>query len=295
MDKKSILITGASGLVGSHLVSKLSNQYDIYALVRSINTENSSMSEQANPQYIACNFENHINTEIFPEKIDAIIHLMQSNLMREFPNNAVAIFDVNVKSTALLLDYGRKAGATHFIFASTGGIYGSSTEPFDEDARVNIQTGELSYYFRSKYASENLVKAYSDYMAVHILRPFFIYGKKQKSTMLLPRLVTNIRNNIPITLQGKDGIVINPVHVSDVVQLIEKCLHRNTSLTINVAGPDRLSIRELSDTIGELIQINPIYLQIEGSNDCILAKNDLMREIIQGPLMRFKEGVLDII
>jgi UDP-glucose 4-epimerase len=290
MDKKRVLITGAAGLVGTNFNKLLCNEYEIHALVR---TKPETCDH--NITYYECDFEDGILIDNFPKKIDAIVHLAQSNWMRDFPVKAPEIFKVNVQSTALLLDYGQKAGATHFIFASTGGIYGASAEPFDEGSEVKIPNGPLGYYFNTKYASENLVRAYADYMAIHILRPFFIYGPNQKNTMLLPRLVENIRKGNPITLQGHNGISINPVHVSDVVKLIDKCLSINQNLTINVAGPDILSMREISEIIGAHVAKTPEFTHVDGAGQNIIAKNDVMLNNLEHTLVKFKKGILDIL
>ena len=249
MNKKRILITGATGLVGSSLLNDLHEEYDPFALVRTKPTDYYN-----NVTYFEFNFEGGPLPINLPNEMDIIIHLAQSNHMRDFPSHAVDIFNVNVDFTAKLLDYGQKSGTTHFIFTSTGGIYGSSLEPCREDLAIQLPQGPLGYYFSTKYAAENLVKAYSSLMSVHILRPFFIYGKNQKNDMFIPRLIENIKKENEITLQGENGILVNPVHVSDVVKLIKAGLLINESLTINVSGPNILSIREISEIIGKQIR-----------------------------------------
>ena len=224
-----------------------------------------------------------------------MIHLAQSSNARDFPLQARDIFNVNVKSTLLLLDYAQRAGATHFIFASTGGLYGSALNPFQEDMRVEISSGELSYYFRTKYVSENLVQAYADLMSVYILRPFFIYGRQQKSNMLFPRLIENIKVGNPITLQGENGILMNPVHVSDVVGLIKECLLLGIGSIINVAGPSIFSLREISEMLGGCLGKKPIYSQLEGEVKHIVANNEVMKNILKRPLMELQKGIVDIL
>ena len=290
MEKKCLLITGATGLVGSNLIRKLSLLHDVHAIVRS-----KPRICDSNIQYYEMDLVSDFDTDTCPEKIDAVIHLAQSNQMREFPAAALDIFNVNVKTTAQLLHYAQKAGASQFIFASTGGLYGAAHEAFDEQSSLCIPGGPLGYYFRSKVASENLVQAYADMMSIKILRPFFIYGANQKKGMLLPRLVENIRNRTPVTLQGENGIAINPVHVNDVVQLITNCLSISDSLTINLAGPGIHSIRNLAEIIGKNLSISPSFTQVEGEANNILSTHQLMSDILNQPLTSFETGVLDLL
>ena len=109
------------------------------------------------------------------------------------------IFRVNVESTARLLEYAYESGAKHFVYASSGGIYGCGNQAFKENAPV-VDSGKLGYYLASKYSSELLAQQYSSLMQVSILRFFFIYGGRQRKSMLLPRLVESIRSKKTINL-----------------------------------------------------------------------------------------------
>lgn len=289
MIKKRVLVTGATGLVGSHILSSFSNDYDVYALVR-------AKPSKTHDWVTYCEFDltNNGFPECLPKKMDAIIHLAQSSKMRDFPLHALDIYNVNVTSTALLLDYGQKAGVTHFIFASTGGIYGASSEPCRENMPIQLPQGPLGYYFSSKYSSEHLVQSYAHLMSVHILRPFFIYGPNQKNDMFLPRLVDSVKQGKPITLQGENGTLVNPVHVNDVVGVIKECLSINDALTINVSGPDIVSIREISETIGDFVAKKPVFSMVAGNASNIIGNNDMMHSILNRPLIAFTKGIVDL-
>ena len=65
-----------------------------------------------------------------PTKIDVIYHLAQSDKFRDFPAGAPDVFQVNINSTAKLLDYAKKTGVKSFIYASSGGVYGNGKNLF---------------------------------------------------------------------------------------------------------------------------------------------------------------------
>ena len=280
--KKRILLTGGTGLVGAHFINKFQDEYNIYALVRS-----KPIIYSDNVTYCEFDFAQAGKLTGLPKKMDAIIHLAQSNRMRDFPLHALDIFNVNVNSTALLLDYAQHSGVTHFIYASTGGLYRSSIEPCYEMDPVKLNEGPLGYYFGTKYASETLIQTFKSLMSVQILRPFFIYGQNQKNDMFIPRLIDNVRQGRPITLQGENGILVNPVYVDDAVSLISECLSVSDGLTINVAGSEVLSIREISEIIGSYISNRPVFTMVSPSEGNILGNNDLMRSILNRPLSNF--------
>ena len=68
--------------------------------------------------------------------------------------------------------------------------------------------------------------------------------------MLIPRLVRRVSENAPITLEEPDGMQLNPVAVGDVVETIVRCLTLDRSATLNVAGPEVLTLREIGRRIG---------------------------------------------
>lgn len=288
--KKRLLITGATGLVGQQAVEVLKHSYVIDAIVRKRTISNNEVVV-----YHETDFSSNSLPETLPTKIDAVIHLAQSNNMRAFPQEAIDIFNVNVKATQLLLDYAQRAGASSFILASTGGLYGMSNDHFTENSPIQLSSGDLSYYFRSKYVAENLAVAYSECMSIHILRPFFVYGASQKRSMLLPRLVENVQLGNPIRLQGEAGLLINPVHVRDVVKLIEACLSIPHSQTVNVAGPDIISLKAIVEMMSVRLGKQPIFNYAEGLPVSIVADNSLMKSLIQRPLITLEDGLDDLL
>ena len=120
------------------------------------------------------------NTSILPNDIDVIIHLAQSSKFRDFPSEAEDIFNVNIKSTAQLLDFARKNNVQKFVYASSGGIYGTnSNRAFNESSPITA-TDQLGFYLGSKLCGEVLVRNYSTLFDVITLRFFFMYGPKQQ-------------------------------------------------------------------------------------------------------------------
>ena len=99
-----------------------------------------------------------------------------------------------------MLDYAREAGAKKFIYASSGGVYGSAQHSFSETATLPAN-GENGFYISSKLCSGVLAENYKISGCNYIAVLFFVYGKKQKSTMLMPRLLANVKDGKPVTLQ----------------------------------------------------------------------------------------------
>lgn len=284
-----VLITGAAGLLGSHAVKRLSISHDVHAIVRCIGD-----AERGNAAvcWHQLDLSSSWTASGLPGRIDTVIHLAQSSKFRDFPSQALDVFGVNVSSTARLLDYALKAGATRFILASSGGVYGAGDEAFRENSPIPFH-GELGYYLGSKLCSEVLAQNYSSHMDITILRFFFIYGFGQRRSMLIPRIVDSVREGRPVTLQGEHGIRINPINVADAVTALSSCFGLSGSSTFNIAGPDILSIRELADAVGRVVGRPPIFVQADGRPRHLIADIEAMKSQLHCPSIHFSSGVKD--
>ena len=259
----NILITGATGLIGTHLVDELQKSgHNLFGVTR-------GGSVSGNFENVKIDLSTNWNISALPSKIDIIYHLAQSDKFRDFPNGAPDMFQVNINSTAKLLDYAIKSGVKKFIYASSGGIYGTGSKPFHENAPT-VPAGELGFYLGSKACSEILAQSYSTEFQVLIVRPFFIYGQTQDRSMLITRLFDNVVTGKSILLSGENGIRINPIHVNDAVKVLISTLKCTESRTYNMGGPEILSIREICDLFGTYLEKLPKYEITAGfSNDLI--------------------------
>jgi UDP-glucose 4-epimerase len=280
----NILITGASGLLGSSLVEKLSAEsHDLYCISR----KNKFLSNNIHP--ISVDLSSDFDIQKLPNEVDVIYHLAQSDHFREFPNKAMDVFDVNIRSTAKLLNYARVAGVKKFIYASSGGVYGKSEDPFHENSPIN-PPGDLGYYLGSKACSEILVQSYASIFNVIVVRPFFLYGHNQKDKMLIPRLIANVINRKVVVLQGDNGIRINPIHCSDAAIALSKLLNYNTNSTFNIAGLNNFTIMEICNFIGSINSITPVF-KFEESVPDLVADISLMKKHLHVP----QNNLLDFI
>jgi UDP-glucose 4-epimerase len=283
-----ILVTGANGLLGRDLLDRLRG-VEIHAVVRRM-----PKNPVSSVEYHVLDLNEEWSLDQLPRGIKVVIHLAQSALFRDFPDSALHIFKVNVDSTARLLDYAHAIGVEQFVYASSGGVYGSGKAAFDENSQI-MSSGNLGYYLGSKLSSEILVQSYSPLMRVEVLRFFFMYGRRQNRSMLLPRLVDLVKLRKPISLEGENGIRINPIHISDASKAVVALLEMPSSLIINIAGNETLSIREICSKIGSKVGEEPIFQIKDAGPSDLIADISLMKNHLHDPEVKFTTGVLDLL
>lgn len=284
---KNVLITGCNGLVGFELAKLLLNvsEHRVFGLSRS-----KPEISDANFTHLPIDFTEPGFESALPDKVDIIYHLAQSEHFREFPGKAKNIFDVNTYSTLALLEYCRKKGGKKFVYASSGGVYGTAEHGFTEEDSI-ASNDDLGFYLGTKLCSEILVGNYSNFFDVVIGRLFFVYGKRQRKTMLIPRLIDNIRAGNPVSLQGEAGIRINPIHVSDAALALQKLLDLKGSHKINIAGSEILSLKEIAEIIGAATGNKPVFSYTSGTAKNLLSDIGKMKKLLVNPKVTLNEGI----
>lgn len=238
-----ILVTGATGFIGRNLLPVLVNLGErnmVFAAAR-------RMPNDAHPavNWIAADLSISGWTKNLPdEDFDVIIHLAQSKHYREFPSWAADIFNINVGATVELAEWALRHHVKRFFFASTGNVYGSKECAHREEDRCNPET----MYGASKLSAEILLKPFSEFIDVLVLRFFGVYGPGQTDAML-PGVIQRFNAGDEITLAGNIGVRFNPIYVDDCVSAIN-LLTAAPALTgyevLNIGGAEFIDLRQVS-------------------------------------------------
>jgi UDP-glucose 4-epimerase len=275
-----ILVTGAAGFIGRHALGRLDAAHDVYPLVRAAPDESRD--------WIVQDLTRPLDRSLLPERIDAVVHLAQSPRYREFPEGAEDVYAVNVHSTFQLLEYARAAGARTFVLASTGGIYGYSSGALPETAPAK----PLNFYLTSKHVAESLLACYQALFRTVILRFFFVYGPGQ-GRMLVPTLIEKVRKGDQISIAGRPGQRINPIHVGDAVEVFEPALDLGRSDVFNVAGDEVVSIRDLVALIENATNEPAHVRHIDPEHDGdLVGDNSRMKDVLGvSPRISLSDGI----
>ena len=109
--------------------------------------------------------------------------------------------------------------------------------------------------------------------------------------MLIPRLFNNIRNNISITIAGKEGLRINPIYVDDAVAACEQILNIQGKNTFNIAGGETYTLKEICEIMGQQQEKSPTFEFSDQMQNDLIADIELMKQKLHVPKINLKKGL----
>ena len=183
---KKILITGSSGLLGSHLLNLLTKASPRIRLL--------TRRPLARPENMVRVFQGDIReSAVFNEAIedvDVVFHLAALVNIDKSISDPLETLTTNVMGTLRLLESARKQTKTpHIIFSSSTNIYGS---PHGDKVTEDYPIAPSDPYSTSKAAADLICQTYikTYNLPITILRPSTIYGPGQKITQFIPKVIS---------------------------------------------------------------------------------------------------------
>ena len=277
----TLVVTGAAGLLGGALLPVLVQRDDDVVALHRPGAEPAPVD---GVHWVAQDLTQPL-ADGLPKEVDGVFHLAQSRRFREFPAGAVDVMEVNTMATTRLLDYCRDCGGRTFVYASSGAVTGAGAAEIDESE----PPAPSNLYAVSKYASELVVAQYRSVLAAHSLRYFFIYGPGQQA-MMMPGIIARVRSGQTVQLAGENGISINPVYADDAASATAAALDLDEGATINVAGPETVTIRQIAEIIGGEVGKAPTFENVAEQPDFV-ASIDRMTRLLGAPTTTPSEGL----
>lgn len=236
-----VLVTGANGFIGRHLIAALSRQAEVTAFVRR------PAPVQASVRVVEGDIRDAAAVREAFQGAEAVIHLagLKADACAADP---AAAGEVNVTATGALLEEAQRAGVKRFLLVSSYDIYGprrrkelpchEQDEPRPSDA-----------YGMTKALAERLVQAAP--MDWTIVRLGHVYGAE--SDDVVTTFLMNALHKGRITVRGSGRLMIDPIVVEDVVDVLIQLLSAPAAsrTIVNVASGNPVTIRELAEMVRE--------------------------------------------
>lgn len=306
----NILITGASGLIGSCLVEVLMEHslrdYNVYAMGR-------------NSQRMNKLFERYLSEEDFhvilgdvtePLATDLsmhyIIHAASGAAPSEFSQHPVEVMKANMIGVANMMEYGIKHGMRRFLYVSSGEVYGEGDgRVFTEDYSGYIDcTSPRSCYPSSKRAAETLCVSYAAEYGVDVViaRPCHTYGPNftENDNRVYAQFIRNILLNEDIVMKSAGEQFRSWCYVVDCVSaLLYILLKGEKGQAYNIADDaSNITIKELAEMVaktGKRNVVNAIPSDAEKLSYNVVKKSVFATKKLEAlgwsPRTRIQEGL----
>ncbi|HEU4369337.1 MAG TPA: NAD-dependent epimerase/dehydratase family protein [Methylomirabilota bacterium] len=283
-----VVVTGARGFLGRHVVALLARQACVIALARHWKDEPAHDAVER----LGADLAGIDWLERLPRRVDAVVHLASVTDTAAAEARPAEAFAVNCLGTVHLLEYARRVGARIFVFASTGSVYRRQREPLAE----TVPPAPAGAYAFTKHVAEQAVQRYRHLFPTVILRFFHPYGPGQPGRMLVPRLVASLRAGRPIRLGGGEGSVLSFVYVDDAVEAVRRALALADSVTLNIAAPGEHSVREVSERLAALLGVTARYDVDAAAPENEIADTTLMQRLLgYRPRVALGEGLARVL
>ena len=239
----TILVTGAAGFIGYHLIEKTLNKNKDVIGIDNINSyydiklkkdRIKNLKKNKKFSFYKADLSNYkkINNIVKKNKIKIIIHLAAQAGVRYSIKNTRSYFKSNLEGFFNILEVSRHNKIKHLIYASTSSVYGDSKKfPLNENDRTDQP---LSFYAATKKSNEVMAHSYSYIYNLPCtgVRFFTVYGPFGRPDMALFKFTKNIINNHPIELYNKGNHLRDFTYVDDIVDGIYSLINKQSKKTI---------------------------------------------------------------
>ncbi len=256
MDQVRILVTGASGFIGSKVAEALSGKFPDAVIVGTGRRKRpSSQASLSNYEYIECNLLDSVLQKVLPDEIDVVIHLAGDRRTFVKQDDLTPQTVSNVLMTSKVADYAGTAKAKLFLYSSSVYVYSGNPDiPFIENT-VELPGENLG---ATKLASEALLKAraVTGQFKAASFRMGTVYGPRSGDTQFIPQAIMKLKSPGPTAKFGAGDVKRDFVFVDDVANAfaaaVDILLKKDfTYEALNVGTGKAVSIREVVSVLAE--------------------------------------------
>jgi nucleoside-diphosphate-sugar epimerase len=301
LENKSILITGASGIIGVYLMSCLKRLYKnlnikVYAWTKSEIDENLSSLFDFDLTIINEDITDIINYKETLPLFDFIIHAAGYGQPGKFLENKIKTIEINTSVTIELIKLLKPDGK--FLFISTSELYSGLDSDFIKEEEIgNTKTNHpRASYIEGKRCGEAICHSFiSEGKNIKIARLCLAYGAgtKKNDNRVLNSLIQKAIQNDKIQLMDSGNAIRTYCYIADVIEMFWNILFFGKHTTYNVGGVSKISILEMAEMIGRIFD-KDVVIPLNDNNE-LEGSPKIVNISIQKYLDEFKKNVSDFI
>jgi UDP-glucuronate 4-epimerase len=267
-----VLVTGAAGFIGSHLVEALLGQgHEVVGVdsfdplyPRSFKERNlAAIGTRDGFRFVEADIR---NTDRLAELLDpttAVVHLAARAGVRPSIQDPVGYVEMNLSGTASVALAMARVGATRLVFGSSSSVYGNSTRaPFREDSPC---LDPVSPYAATKRSGELLLGALAPLQGLKVaaLRYFTVFGPRQRPDLAIHGFARRMLRRQPLTLFGDGSQARDYTYYSDIVAGTMAAIGWTETAHVgvecfNLGGNRPVPLRDMVATLARAMGIEPV-------------------------------------
>jgi len=259
-NKKTAVVTGGAGFLGSHLSDRLlAEGFRVIAIDNLItgNTDNiEHLAGSPDFKFIRHNVSEYI---FVPGPVDYVFHFASPASPIDYLEHPIPTLKVGALGTHNTLGLAKDKGAT-FLLASTSECYGDPlVHPQSEDYWGHVNPiGPRGVYDEAKRFAEAMTMAYHRFhgMDTKIVRIFNTYGPRMRlrDGRVVPAFISQALNNEPLTVFGDGSQTRSFCYVSDLIDGIFRLALSDFHEPVNIGNPAEMTILDFAQKILALIE-----------------------------------------
>jgi UDP-glucuronate 4-epimerase len=267
-----ILVTGAAGFIGWHVVATLLESHHAVVGIDNFDpyydrgVKDQRLAELRGLgllEFHEVDIRDSRGVDAVLEGVDAVIHLAARPGVRQSVREPVIYREVNEAGTATLLDACRRRGIRRLVFASSSSVYGRGVAPpFREDAPLGDAT---SPYAVSKLAGERMLGRFARTTGarVAVLRLFSVYGPRLRPDLALYVFTSRLLQGQPVPLLGDGSSLRDFTHGSDVAKGVMAALEwtrcgPTACETINLGAGHPVRLDYIVSAVASCLGVEPV-------------------------------------
>ena len=257
MSIRRVLVTGAGGFIGSHLVDdQLARGREVVALdVDLTRLDHQKANDKC--RLVTGDVRDTALLESIVPGTDVVFHLASAHL--EVNKPASYFEEINVAAVTSLVEICRAHRVGRFVHCSSVGVFGSlSNLPANEDTRCN----PTILYEKTKLAGEEALKASAKDLDYVILRPAWVYGPRCNRTLKLFQAIKR-RKFIKV---GFKKTYRHPIYISDMLEAFESAasVPEASGETLIIGDNEAVLLDELIQSVESAVgsKISPVTVPL---------------------------------